>query len=78
MKEDLLKLLENVETTSLVEELNRRKEEEVPKIIERINFDLQLLAALGSMPINVSDSDYKLSKLEMKNGLVHYREIEFY
>lgn len=82
-KEEKVTLFEEGETTYksvkeiplniLVEELERRKKEAVPELIENINQSLKLLESYGVTILNDEDSVFALTKIVKVNHSDEYK-----
>lgn len=71
--ETVYKSVEEIPLNILVEELERRKKEAVPQLIESINQSLKLLESYGVRILNDEDSAFVLTKIEKLNHSDEYK-----
>ena len=65
--------LKKVDLKELIQEVNRRKVEMIPKIIKDINKNIELLKSMGIEIVDSGDCDYVLNNLAVKSN----NEVEF-
>lgn len=69
--------LTKVDLEDLIKEIELRKQNEVPQLIEQINENLKKLKGLGIVFCDVDDSDYVLTSVdEYESGTLYFNEEE--
>lgn len=69
--------IDNIPTEVLIEEINKRKKELVPKLIKELNDKVDALRNLGFKIENYNDACYEFGKFEIaeESGVINYTEV---